>query len=246
MLFWKQTLPQTEEENPITPLGRWWQALSGNIFSLILLNLVIIAFLLPAIACVWAFLTFGGLVLIPAILVAFGLAGAAYTAVSKSIRELQFGMPVYLWKALFGYFKQYFWRGFTAGIICTSLLALVLLVIIIGTQGILALPLLIVICLTFGIFLLIPIIFYTFEQLTQMELRMAAVFKNSLLLIFAMGWRSVLLNALWLLPATLLMLFPNIIIPLCILPGLPALLCLSGQAITHAKLNRLFGEAVSK
>lgn len=240
MLFREKTPARPEEVKGMTPWGRWWQALSGNIFSLLLLNLILLAGFLPALACIWIMRALGGLLLVPAAIAASGLGGAVYAAVSRSLREIQFGFSVYLWRTLAGYLKEYFRQGFIAGVICASLWALPLLVLYMAADS---LPPLIVVCLLLGILLLVPFAFYTFEQLTRMELTAAELLKNSLLLTFAMGWRSLLLDILWLLPAVGTAFFPNIMAPLWILPGLPVLLCLSGQAVTHSKLEQLFDEA---
>ena len=87
---------------------------------------------------------------------------------------------------------------------------------------------------------------YAFYQSARWELRLGVVLTNSLLLLFAVKWRTLLAGALWLaLPAALVLWYP-VVFPLCVITGLPVLMSVTVQAVFAPEVDRLMEESAKR
>ena len=125
------------------------------------------------------------------------------------------------------------------GIFCTILAAIPLTVIAwIGTTEI-PVPLPVLAGLLIGGLILPIFIFYVFEQLTAIELNLCQIIKNSVLLIFLLGWRSLIIGLLCMALEACHMFYFMAAMPVGIILGIPVLICITCQALTHKKMLTL-------
>ena len=105
-----------------------------------------------------------------------------------------------------------------------------------------AIPLAVLLCLCLMTFLLCITSSNAYYQIASRTLSAWAIFKNSLMLIFAMGWRSTVVGFLCMLFIVVMVHFYTIMVPVCTIFGLPVLHCTTMQAVIRSKLETFFRE----
>jgi hypothetical protein len=86
---------------------------------------------------------------------------------------------------------------------------------------------------------------YAHYQLSRYELSVAAALRNSFLLLFGMGWRSVAVCLVWIAFAVAALLVAHILLPVCLLLGLTVMLCITEQTFLAPRIDKLMTPATS-
>lgn len=95
------------------------------------------------------------------------------------------------------------------------------------------------ICLGAGALALASAGGYAFYQAARWELRLRGILTNSLLLLFAAGWRSLAVGGVWLAFLAGLAFWYPVVFPLCVITGLPVLLSVTTHALFAPAVDQL-------
>lgn len=236
-----QREPPRKDAGPVGPAGRWFQAVTGHFCFVALVHLLLCLSLVPALLCAAAFLATGGAVFLPAAAACGAAAGPVAAAVQRAAWELQFGHPNYLYRSFFGWVRGNLRQGLALGAILGGLWCLLLSPLALLALGGTALPAWLWLTLAAGAAVLAAAGNYALYQAARWDLPLGALLKNSLLLLFAAGWRTLVTAAIGLLaPAGLLLCYPAAF-PLYVVTGLPVLLCVTAQAFFAPRVDALLG-----
>ena len=86
---------QTQEHNVLSPIRRWGSGIYSHFGFLILMGMASVLSLVPALLLLYGFTNSGSLILLAATILAAGLFGIVWAAVSRTAWDLQFGFPIY-------------------------------------------------------------------------------------------------------------------------------------------------------
>ncbi len=241
-----QNEPPREDASPLGPVNRWFQAVTGHFCFVVCTGLLLGLSLIPAVLCVYGFLSTGALLFVLGWTLSGAAVGAAWTAVQRAAWELQFGHPCYLYRSLLHWLWGSLRQGALLGVLWTALWTLLLSPAIIALMGGAPMPVWLVVCLGAGALVLASAGNYAFYQAARWELRLREILSNSLLLLLAAGWRGLLVGGLWLLFLVGLAFWYPVVFPLCVVTGLPVLLGITAQAVFAPQVDQLMdagGEA---
>ncbi|MDE7261758.1 MAG: hypothetical protein K2N78_06825 [Oscillospiraceae bacterium] len=231
--------PPAEEAKPLGSLGRWFQAVTGHFCFVVITGLLLGASLVPAVLCVYGFFSTGALVYTLGWILSGAVLGPVWTAVQRAAWELQFGHPAYLYRSLLHWLRSGLRQGAALGVLGAFLWTLLLSPLAMVLLGGAPVPVWLLILLLIGALALAAAGGYAFYQAARWELRLGEILTNSLLLLIAAGWRTLLAGALWLALPTALILWYPVVFPLCVITGLPVLLCVTAQAVFAPRLDSL-------
>ncbi|MBD5160627.1 MAG: hypothetical protein HDT14_01105 [Oscillibacter sp.] len=238
--------PPEEEAKPLHPVTRWFRAVTGHFCFVIFIGLMLGISLIPAALCVYGFLSTGALVYVLGGILSGAVAGPVWAAIQRAAWELQFGHPWYLYRGFLHWLRSNLRQGAALGVLGAFLWTLLLSPAVMVPLGGLPLPVWLLVILAAGAVALASAGGYAFYQSARWELRLGVVLTNSLLLLFAVKWRTLLAGALWLaLPAALALWYP-VVFPLCVITGLPVLMSVTVQAVFAPEVDRLMEESAKR
>lgn len=234
----------TDDARPLGPGARWFQTVTGHFATVVCLNLAVILSALPGFLCLMLLLKSRALIFLPLTTLAASVAGPVWAAVNSTVLELQFGFPIYLWRGFLRQFRDNLRQGCVLALIFATLWCLPATVLWIAAAVNAFIPLTVLLCLCLVAFMLSIMSSYAYYQMVTRKLSVWAIFKNSLLLIFSMGWRSATIGSIWIVYIVTVLLFYPVMVPLSIIFGLPVLLCITTQSVIRTKLEALFQERI--
>ena len=234
-----QNQPPRGDAGPPGAVTRWFQAVTGHVRFGLFAGLLLGISLVPAVLCVYGFFSTGALIYVLGWTVSGAAAGPVWTAVQRAAWEIQFGRPCYLYKCFLRWLSASLRQGAALGCLYAALWTLLLSPAIMTLLGGAPLPVWLLILVAAGALALAAAGGYAFYQAARWELGLGEILVNSLLLLFAAGWRSILSGAMRLaLPAAMLFWYP-VVFPLCAVTGLPVQMCVTIQAATAPAVDRL-------
>lgn len=237
-MFFHREAP-TQDAGPLTPLERWFQAMTGHFCFSICTSLLLFLSLVPMILCICGFLRTGALIFVLGWVIANGMFGPVFTAMQRAAWELQFGVLYYPARDLLRWLRESLRQGAILGIFSAFLWTLLLSPLWLFTAGGPPLPLWLIALLAVSAVVLSTAEGYAFYQAARWDLRCRDLCRNSLLLLFAAGWQSFLSGLVWLiLPVGLIFWYP-IMLPLSIIAGLPMIISITAQAIFSPSIDEL-------
>lgn len=229
-----------EDAKPLGPVERWFQTITSHYSTVVCLNLVVFLSVVPTLLSLLLLLRSGALIFLPLAVLTAGLTGPVWAAVNAISLELQFGFPTYLWRGFLRRIRENLLQGCALALVFAACWGVLTAVLWIASVMNAAVPLTVFIYLCLMAFLLCIMSSYAYYQIASRTLSTWAILKNSLLLIFAMGWRSAVIGLLWIIFIAVLILFYPIMVPVCIIFGLPVLHCVTIHAIIHSKMETIF------
>lgn len=236
-------LPDREPPLVVSAARRWLYAVGGHFTFCVCMGAAHSVSILPCAVLTHLFIKMGGIVFLIAAVISAGLSGAVWTAVHRMSWELQFQFPVYLFRELWKHFCSNFRQGYCMGVIMGLLCAFITLPLYLAELFQKALPFGIV-CLMGITALLLPVISaYAYYQIMRWELTVIAAIKNSVLLLFSMSWRSVVVCVIWIAFALALLSIGQIVVPVCFLCGLTVILCITEQTFIAPQIDAIMHEA---
>ena len=239
MSQFNEPAPRPERVEPIHPVRRWARTLVGHFSLCVCMGAVLCLTLLPGLALVYLFLGSGGLIFLAAAIPALGLAGPVWAATQRVCWDIQFGFPSYLFKTFWREIRKNFRQGFLLGMLTGFLWLLLGLVLFFAATYQVNIPFLVRVVVILAAGLLSAAACYSFYQITRWKLSLRAVIGNSLLLFFAVGLRTIAVAVVWLVFIVALLRYYLVVVPLCLVCGLPALMCMTSQAIFVPRLDAL-------
>ncbi len=234
-----QNDPPREDAKPLGPVNRWFQAVTGHFCFVVCTGLLLGLSLVPAVLCVYGFLSTGALLFVLGWVLSGAAVGPVWTAVQRAAWELQFGHPCYLYRSLLHWLRDSLGQGAVLGVLAAALWTLLLSPAIIALLGGAPMPVWLWICLGAGALALASAGGYAFYQAARWELRLRGILTNSLLLLFAAGWRSLAVGGVWLAFLAGLAFWYPVVFPLCVITGLPVLLSVTTQALFAPAVDQL-------
>ena len=181
------SLPPEEEQKGIL---LWFQHIYNHFNKMFLMNLITVLCLLPALFCISYLIGTRDLVFWVAACVLVIIAGPSITALNGMAVRIVHRRPVWLKEDLKRSWKQ---DWLTSMLLTAILVALwsamiyAVYLVILSMEWSLGHLLLFLVCA----FLLTGLTLFSYQQLSMMELSLGKILKNSFLLIFAGGFRSV-------------------------------------------------------
>ena len=244
MAFFQNT---SDKEAPpaVTAVRRWLHAVTGHFTFLVCMGGVHCVSLAPGIVFAYLFRNTGGLLFLAAGILLSGLAGVVWTAIHRMAWRLQFGFPVYLFKEFRQDLKKNFRQGWILGVIFAALWALLASPLYIAEVTQQGLPFAVVCIMGAAALLLIVFSSYAHYQISRYELTLGEALRNSLLLLFSMGWRSVIVCLLWIALAAGMLFAGQILLPVCLLCGFTVILCITEQTFLAPRIDKLMTPAKS-
>lgn len=231
--------PPREDAGAPGALRRWSQAVTGHFCFAVCIGLLLAVSLIPAVWCLYGFLSTGAMVFVLGWVLSGAAAGPVWTAVQRAAWEIQFGHPCYLYRSFLRWLREGLAQGAALGCLCAALWAVLLSPAVMVLMGGAPLPVWVLILLAVGAWALAAAGGCAFYQAARWELKLGEILTNSLLLLFAAGWRGVLAGAMRLiLPAALLLWYP-VVFPLCIVTGLPVQMSMTVQAVLAPAVEEL-------
>lgn len=238
--------PPREEAKPLHPIARWFQAVTGHFCFVVFAGLALGVSLIPAVLCVYGFLSTGALVFVLGWIVSGALAGPVWAAVQRAAWEIQFGNATYLYRSFFHWLWGSLGQGAVLGMMTVGLWTLLLSPAVMALLGGTPVPVWLLALQIMGTLVLAPAGGCAFYQTARWKLRLGAVLSNSLLLLFALKWRTLLAGLLWLaLPAALVLWYP-VVFPLCVITGLPVLVSMTVQAVFAPEVDHLMAQSTKQ
>lgn len=225
---------------PKRGLSRWWEILRRDYLALLFINTCFLAGMLPAAVLAVLDLLDGNGPLLLAAAVLTVLAGPGWTAVNRLCMQMVRDVPFFTWHYLKKAYRENLRRGLAGGVLAAAV-GLTLLYaarVSFGTRGF-ALP--VQGCLALAGYLGGGTLLFLFMQIPMVELPFGGLLRNSILLVFAGGWRSV---AAILVPAAatgICIYFYNLALPALLLGG-PAVLCMTSCLVYWPKFEAFFME----
>ena len=224
---------------------RWLHAVTGHFTFNVCMGGAHCVSLAPGIVLTYLFWTTGSLIFLAAGIALFGLSGAVWTAIHRTAWGLQFDFPVYLFREFWQNLKKNFRQGWCLGVILATLWAMVASPLYLAQAIGQELPFAVVCFMGAAALLLCVVSAYAHYQLSRYELSVAAALRNSFLLLFGMGWRSVAVCLVWIAFAVAALLVVHILLPVCLLLGLTVMLCITEQAFLAPRIDKLMTPATS-
>lgn len=241
MAFFKEMI-DNDAPPAVIAARRWVHGITGHFMFNVFMGGLHCISLLPGVVLAYLFWNTGGLLFLVAAVLAFGLPGAVWAGIHRTAWAIQFDFPVYLFRELWKNLKDNFRSGWKLGMILAALWALIASPLYLSYVMQEGLPVAIVCVMGAAALLLIVISAYTNYQLCRYELTVTAALRNSVLLLFSMGWRSIPVCLLWIALAAGFLFAAQIMLPIC-LCGLTAFLCITEQAFLVPRIDKLFSPA---
>lgn len=244
MAFFKNT---SDKDTPpaVTAARRWVHAVTGHFTFNVCMGGAHCISLAPGIVFTYLFWNTGDLIFLAAGILLSGLAGAVWTAIHRMAWSIQFDFPVYLFKELRQHLKKNFRQGWLLGMIFAALWALLASPLYIAEVTQQGLPFAVVCIMGAAALLLIAVSAYAHYQISRYELTVGAALRNSLLLLFSMGWRSIIVCLLWITFAVGMLFAGQILLPVCLLCGFTVTLCITEQTFLAPRIDKLLTPANS-
>ncbi len=233
--------PRDGAEGP-HPVRRWFQAVTGHFLYMVFIQLLLGLSLIPALLCVWGFFSSRALIFVPGWILGGAAAGPFFTAVQRAAWEVQYGNTTYLYRSFFRWLRLSLRQGAALGAVAAGAWSLLLSPALWHLAAAQALPAWLTVYMAAGALVLCAVGEYAFYQAARWELKLWAVVKNAVLLLFACLWRSLAVGALWLLLLVSLVLWFPILLPLCLFLALPVTVSITAQAIFAPQVDRLLGD----
>lgn len=237
---------QTKEHNVLSPIRRWGSGIYSHFGFLILMGMASVLSLVPALLLLYGFTNSGSLILLAATILAAGLFGIVWAAVSRTAWDLQFGFPIYLFKTFVKYIKENAKQGYVLGLIFSLFWALALSPLLLAetapdllTTGSYAASILLSAVLS-------VLTSYAFYQVGRWELTVGQILKNSVLFLLSAPLRALLTAALWLVLLAAALTVPVYVLPLSLFLGLPCILCVTTQSFYVPKIDELMAKAAEE
>ena len=244
MAFFKDT---NEKDTPPAAIAarRWLHAVAGHFTFNVCMGGAHCISLAPGIVLTYLFWNTGSLLFLAAGILLLGFAGTVWTAIHRMAWSLQFGFPVYLFKEFGQNLKKNFRQSWCLGMILAAMWAMVASPLYLAQTIQQELPFAVVCIMGAAALLLCVISSYAHYQLSRYELSVGAALRNSFLLLFSMGWRSVAVCLLWIAFAVAAVFAAHILLPACLLCGLTVILCITEQAFLAPRIDKLMTPANS-
>ena len=220
-------------------LQRWFHAITGHFLFGVFLGAWSFVFLLLVIGCVRLFAETGGMVFLAAVIPFAAICGGLWASVHGMNRQLQFGHVPYLFKELWKHVRQNFAQGACLGMLLALVCALLYLPIVVFQMLEEEIPFALLCVILFGTLLLPVWADYTFYQISHWSMRLLGAARNSFLLMFQMGWRSIAVCTIWLAYYILLVMYPLVLTPLSLFCGIMSVLNMTTQALFVSKIDAL-------
>lgn len=220
-------------------LQRWFHAITSHFCFGIFLGAWSFASLLLIIGCIWLFLETGGMIFLAAILPLSAISGGLWASVHGMNRQLQFDHVTYLFKELWKHVRQNFAQGVCFGILLALVCTVLYGPILAGQMLEKELPVGFICIILLGTVLLPVLADYTFYQISRWKIGLFSAARNSVLLMFQMGWRSIAVCVIWLGYYILVALYPFVLVPLSLFCGMMPVLNMTTQALFAPKIDLL-------
>lgn len=232
---------RANQESPlIEAWNQWFHAITGHFMFVVFLGCVYCIGFAPVLWNGLRFLRTKNWWFAIAFFVLAGIPGVIWTAIHRMVWSLQFGFPTYLFKEMWKSITLNFHQGWRLGMIFAFLGSAIAAPIYAANQYQQALPFGIVCLMVISILLLFVISSYTYYQVSRYELTILSALRNSVLLLFNMGWRSIPVCLIWITFVGGILLTPQIVIPLCMFCGFTIILCITEQSIIAPPIDKLF------
>lgn len=238
-----KSIPDKLEPNWIKTIKRWSQTVTSHFLFFVFLGAIHSLSFLPMAALFVLFFQTGGLIFLVASIPAAGISGGVWAAVHATVRELQFDFPVYLFQSFWNSLRQNFKQGAAFGVLLALLWVVLGLPVLLAQLLGEAMPFGLVCVTAIGIVLLLVLSEYSFYQIGRWILPLSVIVKNSVYLLFKIGWPSIVVAAIWILFYCGLLFFPAYLLPICLFLGLSIFLCLTCQAFYVPRLEALMEDA---
>lgn len=231
-----------QESALVETLSRWLHAITRHFMFLVFLGCMHWIGLMPVLWTGLLFLRTSNWRFAIAFFVLAGIPGVIWTAIHRMVWSLQFGFPIYLFQELWKSIILNFHQGWRLGMIFAFLGSVIAAPIYTANQYQQMLPFGIICLMAICMLLFLVISSYTYYQVSRYELTILSALRNSVLLLFNMGWRSIPVCLIWIVLICGIILVGHVVLPLCMFCGLTIILCITEQAIFVPRIDKLFSK----
>lgn len=228
----------SKEAKPKRGMARWWEILARDYPALLRANLCFLVCCAPSAACAAASLWLNRLWLLAPAVALTAAAGPAWAAVNRLCMQAVRDVPFFTWYHFKKAYRENLRQGAAGGVLAAAAAALLAYAALasVGRQGF-ALPVLC--CLALAAYMASGAALFLFMQMPMVELPFGGLLRNSVLLIFAGGWRSAAAILTPLVVGGLSVYFVSFALPVLLLGG-PAVLCMTSCLIFLPRFRALF------
>lgn len=213
--------PGVEKDAPPKKgLARWWEIFTRDFSALLLGNLALVICALPMLASVVFFYvtSMTGRLWAPALLLNILFAiplGPALAAMHRLTLQMCRDVPFFTWHEFKKAYKQDFKQGAIAMMIMTVLGDLVLFSMCMLPWMEEVRPLHVGM-LVLGCYIWFSMINTVFQQIALIDMKLSSIFKNSVVLVVAAGWRGVLMTMIDLALLVLILAYGHVLAPILV------------------------------
>lgn len=218
---------------------QWFQAITGHFTFSVFLGAWHFVSLLPIAACIWFFVETGGIVFLATTIPFAAISGGVWASIHGMNRQLQFGHTTYLFKELWKHIRQNFVQGALLGVLLFLVCTVLYLPLLMTQMQQREIPFGFLCVIIVGSVLLPIMTDYTFYQISHWEIRLFAAIRNSISLMFRVGWRSIAVCVIWIVYCVLIATFPLVVAPLSLFCGLTTVLNMTTQTLYVPKIDSL-------
>ena len=228
----------SKQEKPKKGLARWWEILARDYPALLLANLCFLVCCVPAAACAAASVRLDRLWLLAPAAALAALAGPAWAGVNRLCMQAVRDVPFFAWHAFCKAYRENAPQGAAGGVL-TGVWAALLAYAASASFGRHGFALPVLLCIALALYIAGGATMFLFMQMPMVALPFGGLVRNSVLLIFAGGWRSVAAILLPLVCTGLCVWYYSFALPFLLLGG-PAVLCMTGCLVFLPKFRAFF------
>lgn len=237
---------EKRRESPfVVALQRWFHAITGRFCFAVFLGAWMFVPLLLLVGCIGLFVETGGMIFLAAAVPLAAISGGFWASIHGMDRQLQFEHVTYLFKELWKHVRQNFAQGACFGILLLLFCGMLYMPFVAGQILEEEVPFGFVCLLVLGTLLLPVIADYTFYQISHWKIGLFSAVRNSVFLMFQMGWRSIAVCVIWLAYFVLAAVYPLVLAPLSLFCGILPVLNMTTQALFAPKIDMLMSNADS-
>jgi len=220
-------------------LARWWEVISHNYGVLFIANLALVGCSIPAALCFFLLSWFKMLIFWPLGMLCLTILGPAWAAVNLIVMQTIREVSIFPWYT----FKKAYMENFRQGVFAIEIIGFLWSMIIatfymfVNYQA--KSNVLFLLCMIISSFLLSSMSPYLFMQIVLLDQPFRTQIRNSMLLIFVCGWRSLAIGLLQLIIIIAAIIYADIVIWILIL-GAPVIICITTNLFLWPKFKEIF------